>query len=236
MSAGSSKPKSPPTPSRPLGDCVADVKKLYTEYSHGTFAKSEIASVLRVSAGSGPFARRLFTLKEFGLLVQEGQHYKVSESFMALKASDSSDPKFKAAALGAIRSSDVFRELLDELKNKLPSIDAVAGRLESQKRFNADRAKTAAAVLEKSLRYAGVLDGSNNILPIRGTANANVEEADEVDESTGSQDNGVPLGLPGNLGIEIPLGAGRKVAIRYPHDLTSEEAAKVGKVLNAVVS
>jgi hypothetical protein len=170
MTAKSNKPKSPPTPSRPLGDSVKDVTKLYAEYSHGKFAKSEIASQLGISATSGPFAARLFTLKAFGLINQHGADYMVSDTFMTLNSLDPSDARFKEAAVKAIRGSETFRELLDEFKNKLPSVDAIAGRLETQKKFNANRAKAVASVLERSLRYAGVLDNSNNILPVRDGA------------------------------------------------------------------
>jgi hypothetical protein len=236
MTNKSNKPKSPPTPSRALGDAVDDVKKLYAEYSHGSFAKPEIASKLGLSANSGPFAARLFTLKEYGLVTQAGTDYSVSETFMTLNSADKAESRFKKAAVDAIRKSDVFRELLDEFKNKLPSTEAVAGRLETQKRFNAERAKAAANVLEKSLRYAGVLDGSNNILPIRDTPGGekNVQQDPKDDgEPDLKQDEGT--GIP-VLTIEVPLADGRKATVRYPQDLAAEEAKKVGNVLNAIVS
>jgi hypothetical protein len=235
------KPKSPPTPSRPLGDSVADVKKLYAQYSHGTFAKSEIASQLGISATSGPFAARLFTLKAFGLINQSGTEYSVSDAFMVLNSTDSGDGKFKQTALNAIRGAETFRELLDEFKNKLPSTDAVANRLENEKKFNAARAKSAANVLEKSLRYAGVLDGSNNILPVRdGAPKAERGNAEQHDDQAGNrggdQDHHEENPAPDNLSIEIPVGDDRIVLVRYPRDLNSVEATKVGNVLNAVVS
>lgn len=235
MSTKSRKPKSPPTPSRALGDCVADVRKLYEEYSHGTFQKPEIASKLDLSAGSGPFAARLFTLKEYGLLSQSGSDYKVSDLFMTLNSADKNESKFKQAALDAIRKSDVFRELLDHFKSKLPSLDGVATRLENQKRFNAERAKLVATVLEKSLHYAGLLDGSNNILPIRDTPGADGDQPNrqEPDADRGPTDEKLP---PNTLGVEIPVGDGRKVIIRYPQDLSAEEAKKVGAVLAAIVA
>ncbi|MGH3111245.1 MAG: hypothetical protein ACRDQT_10050, partial [Gaiellaceae bacterium] len=112
------------------------MRKLYDAYTRGKFQKAEIASKFKVSATAGPFQSRMFTLREFGLLDQNGSDYSVSDSFIALKSSDSTDAKFKKAALDAIRKSDVFRQLLDEFKNKLPSIDDVATRLENQKGFN----------------------------------------------------------------------------------------------------
>lgn len=244
MSTKANKPKSPPTPSRALGDCLTDVKKLYTEYSHGKFAKSEIASTIGLSATSGPFVARLFTLKEFGLLDQDGTDYSVSDVFMTLNSTEPSDAKFRQAALNAIRGSATFNELLDDCKHKLPSVEAVAKRLETQKRFNANTAKAAASVLEKSLRFAGLVDGSNNILPVRDGATDGTgartdqsrerereQSADGKDEDVGNDE---PL-APSLLSVEIPVGEGRKVVIRYPRDLSIAEATKVGNVLNAIV-
>lgn len=241
MSAKSSKPKSPPTPSRALGDAVADVKKVYNEYSHGTFARAEIASALGISATSGPFAARLFTLKAFGLIDQSGMDFKVTETFITLNSAQPGDIEFKRAAVAAIRGSDTFRELLEDFNTKLPSVDAVAGRLETQKRFNAARAKAAANVLEKSLRFAGVLDAANSILPIRdskpngstGTREiADDREEDRIDAGHSRDDDA----SADTLSLEIPVGEGRRVLVRYPSDLSAAEATKVGNVLKAVVA
>lgn len=231
-----SKPKSPPTPSRPLGECVADVKKLYEEYSHGKFNKSEIASKLGrsgMSVASGPFQARLFTLKEFGLLNQVGSEYSVSETFMTLNSTDPADGTFKRTAWEAIRRSEIFRELLDAFKGKLPSVETIAQRLETGKQFNADRAKKSATVLTESLRHAGVLDNANNILPIRDTPS---DEGDRGDRDR--EDGDLDLDAGGardTLRVDVPIREGRKVFVSYPEDLTAEEAKKVGAVLAAIV-
>jgi hypothetical protein len=239
----SNKPKSPATPSRALGESFEDAKKLYTQYSHGKFAKAEIASRLGISATSGPFAARLFTLKEFGLVSQSGSDYTVSDTFMTLNSTNSSDAAFKQAALEAIRGSETFRQLLDDFRTKLPSIETVAGRLETQRKFNADPARQAARVLEKSLRYAGILDAANNILPVRDGAasggGAQTRHSTTENNSRSSTDGANEVAedslAPDTLSMEIPVGEDRKVVIRYPRDLSSAEAKKVGNVLNAVV-
>jgi len=232
-----SKPKSPPVPSRTLSECVDDVKKLYAQYSHATFSRGEIASILNVSATSGPFGGRLFSLKEFGLIDATGSDFKVSETFMTLNSNGKGSSQFKTAALEAIRGSDTFRELLDEFKSKLPSIGTVAQRLETQKKFNAERAKTAATVLEESMRYAGLVDGSNNILPIRDTADPSGDTSPKDDDSNTPPPSLLP-DPPGkdDLQVQIPVGEDRKVVIYYPRDLSADEAKKVGIVLAAIVS
>lgn len=243
MSTKTRKPRSPAVPSRTLENCLDDVKELYREYSHASFTKSEIASALGVSAASGPFAGRLFSIKEFGLLEESAGSYSVSDMFMTLNSTDHGDATFKQAALDAIRRSEIFREVVDSASGKLPSSSSVAHRLETQKRFNATRAMKVANVLEQSMRFAGVLDGSNNILPVRDTGGgggaADEREQDhapdgEPHDGRGHDQPDEALG-PDTLSVEIPVGEDRKVAIRYPRDLSSDEAKKIGNVLSAIV-
>ncbi len=134
MSTKPRKPRSPATPSRALDDAIADVKRIYDEHSHANLERSEIASVLKVSATSGPFGGRLFSLKEYGLLDQNGDSYKVSDTFLILNTDDK-DAKFKRTALAAIRRSATFQEILDAYPSKLPSVSSITHRLETQKHF-----------------------------------------------------------------------------------------------------
>jgi hypothetical protein len=233
----SSKPKSPPVPSRSLEGCVADAGKLYEAYTHGSFARSEVASTLKVSSSSGPFAQRLFSLRELGVIEGDANSFKVSDAFKKMNAAERGSAEFKSAALTAIKNSRTFSELLAEFPNKLPTQEVVASRLENQKKFNPDRAKHTAKVLEESLRFAGVLDGSNNILPVRdddggegGSGQRGARAGEEHDDLDGD------VNKTSMLSVEIPVGADRKVAIRYPRDLTGDEAQKVGNVLRAIVS
>lgn len=232
------KPKSPPVPSRNLERCMADVQKLYKEYSHGPFSRPELASTLGVSAASGPFAGRLSSLRQFGLIEGQGSDYKVSQTFIVMNSNGRDSAAFKAEALRTIKAPSTFRELLEQYTSKLPSKDAIASRLETQKKFNAEAATRAATILEESLRYAGVLDGSNNILPVR---NGGVGRAgdDHDDERNETNDETPDLGGAGDsaaaLRVEVPVGD-RKVVVQYPRDLTADEAKKVGAVLAAIVS
>jgi hypothetical protein len=234
------KPRSPAVPSWGLKDAFEDTKKLYDTYTHGTFSKSEFASVLKISATSGPTQARIFTLKEYGLVEGTNDSFKVSQRFMEMKDEPPTSAIFRRNALQAIRGSAIFTELLNEWKTKLPPREAVANRLEQQKRFNPDRAKEIAAVLEDSLRFAGVLDQSGNILPVRDDPNAGGERDDQRRSNEDElRDDDVDLDdmkVLAHLRTEIPLGDGRRVIVSYPNDLSNKEAAKVGKVLAAIVS
>jgi hypothetical protein len=132
----------------------------------------------------------------------------------------------------------------------LPPVESVAKRLETQKRFTEERAKLSAKALEESMRFAGVIDQSNNILPVRagevgagvGEAVVNAREggagAEIAGKNHGDKDHQVhhdQLPTRDTLGVEIPVGDDRHVSIQYPRDLTPAEAKKVGNVLAAVV-
>jgi len=234
------KPKSPAVPSYSLKDSVDDVRKLYQTFSHAVFSKPEIATTLKMSSNSGPFVRRAFTLSEYGLLVESGAGHKVSDLFLTLNSGDASSAAFKRAALKAINNSAVFAEVLAEFKTKLPPQASVAQRLETQKKFNADRAKEVASVLERSLQFAGVLDSSNNILPVRDDSSAgDTSKSQELhkEEPTVVTPPVTPGAVPmaNARRTEVPLTDGRIAIVQYPHDLSTAEAEKIGRVLAALV-
>jgi hypothetical protein len=231
------KTKSPATPSYSLKDVHDDAKKLYAKFSHASFSQAEVASGLNMSSTSGSFARRIFSLTAFGLLDKSGEKYTVSKLFHALDPVDNKRPEFQRAALDAIRRATVFAEILNDFKTRLPSEDVVAQRLEKERGFNATRAKEVAGILQKSLEFAGIVDANNNILPVRGSVSPAATSADPPSESDKltAEDAGKMPRTGGLRRSEIPLAEGRVVIVQYPHDLSTGEAAKIGKVLSAMV-
>lgn len=230
------KVRSPATPSRSLGECVQDVDKIYRQYSHASFSKEEVASVLGMSASSGPFSGRIYTLREYGLLVEEREGYKVSQSFHTLNSSLRESADFKRAALSAIQRSAVFNEILEQFKSKLPTREAIAHRLETQRQFTTERAKQAAGVLEESMKFAGVLDSNNNILPIRdqGRQAEGDQDKNRIPEQKVQQDEVKSNQSPNMLKLDIALDGGRRITVYYPPDMTRAEADKTTRVLKAI--
>jgi hypothetical protein len=233
----SNKTKSPATPSYALKDVYADVKKLYDKFSHASFSRAEIASTLSMSSASGAFAQKVFSLTEFGLLDKSGDKYAVAKPFHSLEPVDVKRPDFQKAALDAIRRSDVFAEILADFKTKWPGELVVAQRLERERGFNAARAKDVAGILQRSLDFAGVIDANNNIVPVRELSAVQAELSGTGRSSVAEPDGGAPnlSRIKGLRSSEIPLGEGRVAVVQYPHDLTSTEASKIGKVLGALV-
>lgn len=222
------KPLSPRSPARNLEISLGNARKVYKSYAHGTFTKGEVAHALKCSAISGAFITTLFSLKEFGLLDLVGKDFKMSKWFLELDSAKQGTEKFKEAALRSIRNSAMLDALLNEFKDQLPSRDVVANRLETRRKFNKEKAKQVAKVLENSLQFAGILGSSNQILPVRAS-----EGVGEVEDS-GNEDT-PDHEITGRLKLELPLSDRRTLTIFYPPDLKSAEANKVATVLKAIV-
>lgn len=222
-------PKSPRAPSFSLDVSFSDAQRVYDKYGHGVVSTPEVAAALGMSAKSSSLRRRIFTLKEFGLLDSADSDFKVSPLFLEMKSAVPNSPQFKGHAVTAIEGSSLFAELLREFNGKLPPRDAVAVRLETQRRFSADRAREVADTLERSLRFAGVLDAGGNILPVREEP---LDETHPERQAPADQQGVTAQGLK----VEIALDSGRTVTVFYPADLTSDDAAKISKVVSALIS
>lgn len=228
-----SKARSPVAPSYSLRQSFEDVRKIYNQYSHATFSLAEVASSLSASATSSTLRQKLSTFMQFGLLDEVADEgYRVTELFHTLNTNPTSSTAFRRAAFTASQRPQIFAEILSEFRTKLPDIQALAQRLETQKKFTADRAKQVAGALEVSLQFAGVLDTNRNIVPIREDASVSVPASDS--EGTRSEP-GVPAVGASARKTEVPLGEGRVAVVFYPHDLSSNEADKIGRVLRALV-
>jgi hypothetical protein len=228
------KPNSPASPSFGLKEVLADAGKLYQKYSHASFSQAEVASGLGMSSTSSSFSRRLRSLTEFGLLDTTGGNYRISKLFHNLADAQNGTSVFKTSAFSAIQRSTVFADILSDFKTKLPEQAVVAQRLEKQRGFNADRAKEVAAVLQKSLEFAGVVDSNNNILPTRDAPEARF--ANPQDVLLEQEVEREPPSARSPRRSEIPLSDGRVAVVVYPHDLTTAEAQKIGSVLTALVA
>ena len=109
------KPNSPKSPGSSLRAAVSDVSKVYQQYSHGSFSRSEMASALGMSSGSGSFLGKAATLKEYGLITETGGSARVSDLFKSMYAAAAGSPDQRRYAWQAVRAPQVFARLLQQL-------------------------------------------------------------------------------------------------------------------------
>jgi hypothetical protein len=144
---------------------------------------------------------------------------------------------FKAAAYEFVKRPTVFQRVLLDVKGKLPEETALSNNLRSTYQFNPTKAKATAKAISESLAWAGVLDPKRNIIeprPAKNLASAGVtDKVDEVDPADIQDvEDRTPKGKL--LTLDIPLADGRTAHVRYPFDLTADEAKKIGNVLAAI--
>jgi hypothetical protein len=223
------RPNSPRAPGMSLRAAVGEVAKVYSRYSHGVFSKGELASALGMSAGSGSFLSKSAGLRDFGLIEETSGGEQVSELFKAIYQAPPGSGELKRAALAAIGRSSVFARLLQQFQSKVPDDAALALRLETQERFNRDRAQIVASAFRSSLTDYGLIDGAGNVLPVRDEIAVAPSDAD-LEQSSNA------LGIatePGLFRVEIPLGPGRRAVALLPEDITAADARRIAAVLRA---
>ena len=228
------KPNSPKAPGTSLRSAVAEVSKVYQRYSHGSFSRSEMASALNMSGNSGAFLGKAATLKEYGLITEAAGSVQVSDLFKAMYQAPAGSAELKRNAMHAVRSPAVFARLLQQFNVRVPDEAALALRLETQERFNRDRALAVAAAFRTSLSEYGLIDASGNLLSVREDSpvepmsdmRADNDDADEPDMKSGS----------GKQRLEVALRDGRKAILVVPDDLTTADTRKIAALLNALAA
>lgn len=229
------KPNSPKAPGTSLRSAVTEVSKVYQRYSHGSFSRSEMASALGMSSNSGAFLGKAATLREYGLVVEAGGSVQVSDLFKAIYQAPAASAELRRNALQAIQTPTVFARLLNQFSTRVPDEAAIALRLETQERFNRDRARAVAAAFRTSLAEYGLTDANGNMLPVRD------EDADDM--QTGASDAETTRRVEiseaptsGMQRLEVALRDGRKAVLIVPDDLTMSDTRKIGALLQALAA
>lgn len=229
-SAKKKKPNSPKAPGTSLRSAIAETSKLYQSYSHGQFSRGEMASALNMSGNSGAFLGKAATLREYGLVDETGGQARVSELFKAIHQAPVGSAELKRNALQAVRKPAVFARLLTQFNTKIPDEAALALRLETQERFNRDRAAQVAAAFRTSLSEYGLIDGNGNVLSVRDDAADEQDQPDEVDQPEAAQN--VPAG-PSVFRVEVPLADDRLAVVALPREVRPGDIKRICAVLTA---
>lgn len=240
MSADGGSTKSPAAPSRSLATCWGIASKIYDSYSHTDFGAPEIAGVANLSATGGPAKSLVSDLKQYGLIEKtKAGRFVMSQELKDAHAIGAGTPDFRAAMYEFAKRPSVFQRIIVDVKGKLPEETALANNLRSTYQFNPNKAKTTAKALSDSLDWSGVLDAKRNIIEPRlrkatGVAAVPTPGDERVNDGSGDADQGLPSGKL--LSLDVPLADGRTAHVRYPFDLTPDEAKKIGAVLAAICS
>lgn len=228
--------KSPNAPAYSLQDALEDARRIFRIENQMPISRESIAEHLSLAAQSGPFNRKLSSLRQYGFLEPVGKDLRISDLFLRVDHAND-DTERRQALREALARPAIFQELLNQFDNAgggLPSDLNLTNQLVLKFRFTRTNAETVAKSFLESARFAGLsqsrlfaapppLPAQSAPLPSSSYMPPAPPEFPRLREETVQQ-----------CRQEIPLSLGRRATVSVPEDVTGEEIAKIIRVLQAL--
>src|SRR5215467_8228582 len=161
----SQRQKSPNAPAYSLSECLEDARKIFRIEGQVSISRESIAEHLGLAAQSGPFNRKLSSLRQYGLLDPMGKDLRVSDLFLRIDhVTDESERR--RALREALGRPAIFQGLLAQYENSgMPSDLNLTNQLVLKYRFTKKNAETVAKAFLESCRFAGLSQGRPSTPP-----------------------------------------------------------------------
>ncbi|MBM4255974.1 MAG: hypothetical protein FJ147_08765 [Deltaproteobacteria bacterium] len=231
--------KSPNAPAYSVQEALEDARKIFRIENQVPISRESIAEHLSLAAQSGPFNRKLSSLRQYGFLEPVGKDLRVSDLFLRIDHStDESDRQH--ALREALSRPTIFQGLLNQYETTgggLPSDINLTNQLVLKHRFTKTNAETVAKSFLESARFAGLTQSRSYTPPVSypptlasHLLSHPLPKTPELPPDTNRlRDDPIP-----QCRQEIPLSPGRRAIVSVPEDVSSEEIAKVIRVLHAL--
>lgn len=205
--------RSPSYPVFDLSTAIEKTKLVYNSEKRSATTPEVIATHLGYSQANGPGGRAVSALRQFGLIEETGGKYRVSDTGYTLAHYDKDSSEWKAAADRAAKHPALFKELLDEYPEGLPS-DATLKTVLLGREFNPGVVGDVISIFRNSLDLANGADVAYN--------------EDVQEESVQTLQHSKPMFQPSGGGtIKKPLQLATQVlAISIPRQLSVDIAVK----------
>ncbi|HJY82888.1 MAG TPA: hypothetical protein VKK81_17610 [Candidatus Binatia bacterium] len=230
--------KSPNAPAYSLQECQEDTRKIFRAEGQVSISRESIAEHLGLAAQSGPFNRKLSSLRQYGLLDPMGKDLRVSDLFLRIdQATEESERR--RGLREALGRPAIFQGLLAQYENSgMPSDLNLTNQLVIKYRFTKKNAETVAKAFLESCRFAGLSQGRLSPLPYPPFPSSppprvSFPEPPQPRDLLSDYDRR-KVEFQTQCRQEIPLGIGRRAVIELPEDVKSEEIAKIIRVLQAL--
>jgi hypothetical protein len=113
--------RSPSYPAFDLGEAIAKAEAVYKNERRSATTAEVIASHMGYSTATGPGGRAVSALRQYGLIEEASGKYRLSDTGYTLVHFGHESAEWKAALLDAAKHPTLFRELLTEYPDDLPS-------------------------------------------------------------------------------------------------------------------
>lgn len=238
-SAKGQRQKSPNAPAYSVQECLEDARRIYRAENQVPISRESIAEHLSLAAQSGPFNRKLSSLRQYGLLEPIGKDLRVSDLFLRIDHTTDENERRRALRESLGRPT-IFQGLLGQYESSgMPSDLNLTNQLILKYRFTKKNAETVAKAFLESCRFAGLNQGRPllNLPPPSSTspplAITNFPEPQKSPDRNLDYHRHQEERQP-QCRQEIPFGVGRRAVIEFPEDVSTEEIAKIVRVLQAL--
>lgn len=235
--------KSPNAPAYSLQECQEDARRIFRVEGQAPLSRESIAEHLGLASQSGPFNRKLSSLRQYGLLDPIGKDFRVSELFLRVDQSYD-DTDRRRALREALGRPAIFQNLLAHYETSgLPSDLNLTNQLLLKYRFTKKNAETVAKAFLDSCRLANLFQ--TRLPPFSSSVGAPAYLLSDQPPALGiatPSSSLLPKAVTSTSGEhrlalcrqEIPLGLGRRAILEIPEDVTNEEMTKIIRVLQAL--
>lgn len=228
--------KSPNAPAYSLQEALEDARRIFRVESQVPISRESIAEHLGLAAQSGPFNRKLSSLRQYGFLEPIGKDLRISDLFLRIDhAPDEADRQ--KALREALGRPAIFQGLLSQYETTgggLPSDINLTNQLVLKFRFTKTNAETVAKSFLESARFSGLSQSRSFIspplhVPAPLPAALPQRAPEFTSEFPRSRDEPVT-----QCRQEIPLSPGRRAIVSIPEDVSPDEIAKIIRILHAL--
>jgi hypothetical protein len=227
--------KSPNAPAYSLQECLEDARRVYRAENQVPISRESIAEHLNLAPQSGPFHRKLSSLRQYGLLEPVGKDLRVTDLFLRidLTADESERRRGLRESLGR---PTIFQGLLSQYEfHGLPSDINLTNQLILKYRFTKKNAETVAKAFLESCRSAGLTQGRPAPNPLPPSAPPQTSQPQLSTLLTSHPEHHPSHELKtSQCRQEIPLAIGRRAILELPEDITTDEILKIIRILQAL--
>ena len=240
LAAKTTRAKSPNAPSYSLQECLEDTRKVFRIENQVATSRESIAEHIALAPQSGPFNRKLSSLRQYGLLEAIGKDLRVSDLFIRIEHATGETERCRALR-EALGRPTVFQRLLSQYEQTgLPSDINLTNQLIIKHRFTKKNAEVVSRAFLDSSRFAGLglLRPQTGPSPLSSqTTRPSPEEAFTPAPPLPSQPSPPPFQTMTDTSLcrqEIPLGTGRRAVVELPEDIKPEEIQRLMRILQAL--